>query len=126
MEHHDDGATIGAQPGWRKIADPPYGPAVAAVRTGAASDCGVRLESSALRLVRSRRATLDETADRDSHLQAPFTDSPTFANIGGTIVVWGHDQTCPPDTYAGSMRIMEYQETTRKWRCDAWTRRSIH
>jgi len=49
------------------------------------------------------------------NLSAPFTVSPTFAIDGSSIIVWGHDQTQPSDTSAGSMRIMEYEPATTRW-----------
>ena len=103
-------------PGWRRVPNPPYPNALAAVRSGDEAVVAFSLPEGL------RFASFDPVAQRwdtlptpPLDLQAPYTDSPTFANVGDSIIVWGHAQKVAGDTSAGSMRIMEYEPRTRTW-----------
>jgi N-acetylneuraminic acid mutarotase len=102
--------------GWHRVENPPYPNAVAGVRVGnqvvVAFSLPEGLRFAAFDPVGQR---WDKLPTPPLNLQAPFAVSPTFAIVGGSIIVWGHDQTQPPDTSAGSMRIMEYQPATTRW-----------
>jgi hypothetical protein len=102
--------------GWRGVPNPPYPNALAGVRVGKQVVVAFSL-SAGLRF-----ASFDPVGQRwdklpspPLDLQAPFSVSPTFAVVGGSIIVWGHDQTQAGDTSAGSMRIIEYVPATTRW-----------
>src|SRR5262249_13952856 len=53
--------------------------------------------------------------DPPVELQAPLTDSPTFAWTGARVLVWAYENHAPGNTSGGNHRLLSYDPARRRW-----------
>jgi hypothetical protein len=130
--HHDNSVRTTATPGptttvraavqvqsgqWATIAEPPMTGAYASVWTG--TELVVAFRAPDLLRFAAYDPQHDQwhgLPDPPVEIQAPLSDSPTFAWTGSTLLVWGYENHDAGDTSGGEHRLLALDPATGRWR----------